>query len=125
MATAKNVANWFEIPVTDIRRAVKFYSAVLGVTPEIMDMGERKMAMFRGNKDEFGMGGALVQDQHWEPNLKGTTVYFSSDDVNGPLGKVEKAGGKVLVSKSSIGEYGFVAYFKDTEGNRVALHSMK
>ena len=42
-----------------------------------------------------------------------------------PLAQVEKAGGKIVMPKTSTGGNGFMALFKDTEGNRVALHSMK
>jgi predicted enzyme related to lactoylglutathione lyase len=41
------------------------------------------------------------------------------------LGRIEQAGGRTLVPKTSIGEHGFIAHFIDSEGNRVALHSMK
>jgi len=41
------------------------------------------------------------------------------------LGKVAVAGGIVLKPKFGIGEHGFIAYLKDTEGNKVALHSLK
>jgi len=53
-------------------------------------------------------------------------VYLNGgDDLDVPLGRVEKAGGKILLSKTSIGENGFIAHFTDTEGNKVSLHSMK
>jgi len=45
--------------------------------------------------------------------------------IDVPLGRIEKAGGKILLSKTSIGENGFIAHFTDTEGNKVSLHSMK
>jgi len=41
-----------------------------------------------------------------------------------PLSRVEAAGGTVLLDKMSICDYGFIAYFLDTEGNKVAIHSM-
>jgi hypothetical protein len=60
-----------------------------------------------------------------KPNAEGTLVYLNGgDDLNIPLNRVETAGGKVLMPKTSIGENGNMAIFMDTEGNRVAFHSM-
>ena len=39
------------------------------------------------------------------------------------VGRVEQAGGKVEQPKTSIGEHGFIALIRDTEGNVVGLHS--
>ena len=73
-----------------------------------------------------GVGGGIVKGEGFEPSDKGTVVYLNGgDDLSTPLAKVEAAGGKVLMPKTSIGENGFMAHFLDTEGNHVALHSMK
>ena len=56
---------------------------------------------------------------------KRQTVYLNGgDDLNIPLGRVEAAGGKIIMPKTDIQENGFIAQFIDTEGNRVAFHSM-
>ena len=123
MTQAKNAVNWFEIPVTDIERARKFYSTILEIQMELMTMGPCKMAMFPGGKDV--VHGALVQTEGYVPSDKGALIYLNANpDLAMALGKVEKAGGKMLKDKFSIGEHGFIAYFKDTEGNKVAFHSM-
>lgn len=54
-----------------------------------------------------------------------SVVYFSVEGIDSALAKVQANGGKTLVPKMPIGEWGFIAHFKDSEGNRVALHSMK
>lgn len=60
------------------------------------------------------------------PQKEGTLVYLNGgDDLAVPLEKIEKSGGKVLMPKTAIGENGFMAIFLDTEGNRVAFHSLK
>ena len=118
-----NTINWFEIPVTDIKRAASFYSAVMNVKLETMDWNNTKMAIFPGGQG--AVHGALVQAEGYVPSLQGTVVYLNGGkDLNEALGKVEKAGGKVLKPKFGIGEHGFIAFFKDTEGNKVAFHSM-
>ena len=123
----KNAINWFEIPVSNYERAKKFYSAVTGV--EIMDhhMAEKniKYGVFPYDMENKGTGGAIVQMEGMNPSMDGSTVYLNGgDDLSAPLSRVEAAGGKVIMQKTDIDENGFMAQFIDTEGNRIALHSM-
>lgn len=123
--TAKiNAVNWFEIPVKDIGRAKKFYEKVFGLelTPE--EMGQYKMTFFPWTEGAPGAAGTLIQGETYEPSHAGTVVYFSVEDIEEALRKVSANGGRTLLPKKSIGEYGFIAHFEDTEGNRLALHSM-
>ena len=60
------------------------------------------------------------------PSDQGTLVYLNGgDDLSPALGRVGPAGGEVLAEKFRIGEAGFIAYFRDPEGHKVALHSLK
>ena len=123
----KNAINWFEIPVNDYERAKKFYSEIMSV--EIMDhhMEEKNMkyGIFPYDMENGGIGGAIVQMEGMKPSMDGSTVYLNGgDDLNVSLSKVEAAGGKVFMPKTDIQENGFIAQFTDTDGNRVALHSM-
>lgn len=119
----KNFAVWFDIPVRDLDRAMKFYSKVLGVESQKMEGAPKKYAMF-----PFAPGtasGGLVEDKDMVTD-KGSLLYLNGgDDLSIPLKRVADAGGKVLQEKTSIGINGFMAIFKDTEGNRVALWSEK
>ena len=124
MTDGKNPVNWFEIPVNDMSRAVRFYEAVFGVSLAAMEMGPAQMAMFPMEQGGPNAGGALVKTEGYTPSEAGTVIYFSVDDIEGTLAKIASAGGATLVPKMSIGEHGFFAQFKDSEGNRVALHSM-
>jgi len=120
-----NAINWFEIPVTDFARAKKFYETILAA--EIMEMPfpNGKYGMLPSDMQN-GVGGGLAQGEGFEPSDKGTIVYLNGgEDLSLPLSRVEQAGGKIIVPKTSIGENGFMAHFIDTEGNRVAFHSMK
>jgi hypothetical protein len=75
---------------------------------------------------ENGIGGCLVEGQGYEPSNKGSLIYLNGgDDLSVPLSKVEKAGGKITLPKTSLGPNGFMAHFEDTEGNKVGLHSVK
>ncbi len=120
-----NVINWFEIPAKNFDKACEFYSAVLGAEIHKIDSPTGLKMGFLPNSNPDNVGGAIVQGEGYEPSAKGSIVYLNGgDDLSTPLSKVEKAGGRIMVPKTSIGENGFIAHFTDTEGNRVALHSM-
>ena len=123
----KNAINWFEIPVTNYERAKKFYNTILDVEISDFHMPEKNMkyGMFPYDVENMGVGGGLVEMAEMKPSMDGATVYLNGgDDLSVALSKVEAAGGQVFIPKTAIGENGFFAQFLDTEGNRVALHSM-
>lgn len=127
----KNVVGWFEIPVENMERAIKFYETVFDFKLSRNQMGPLDMAWFpwQENADAAGAGGSLVcHKDFYKPSENGTLVYFTSPsgDLQNELSKIENAGGKVFVQKTQISPtHGFMAVFHDTEGNRVALHSIK
>ena len=119
-----NTVVWFDIPVSDLARATQFYSQILGVEMQPMENGPTKMSFFPF--EPGSASGALVESSDNNPGTKGTLVYLNAgDDLSDPLGRVVDAGGKVLLDKTPIGEHGFIAHFLDSEGNKVALHSLK
>ena len=120
-----NPVNWFEIPVTDMARAKKFYNSVFDCTFQDMNTENMEYATIQGDMNTYGAAGALAKSEGMQPSKCGSVVYFSTPDLTGQLEKIKKAGGKVLVPKTSIGEHGYIAQFLDTEGNRVAMHSME
>lgn len=123
----KSPINWFEIPVVDFERAKRFYAAMLSC--EINDMPmpgtKTKYAMFPYELG-LGTGGVLVYGEEYKPSITGSLIYFNAgegDNISSVLSRVEKAGGKIVLPKTSIGQYGFIAHIIDSEGNKVALHS--
>ncbi len=121
----KSAINWFEIPVIDFDRAKKFYETILGVAIMEMPHPTLKYGMVPADMQNGGIGGGLVQGEGFEPSTKGTIVYLNGgDDLSLPLSRVESAGGTILLPKTNIGGNGFMAQFMDTEGNRIALHSI-
>ncbi|MCE3281299.1 MAG: bleomycin resistance protein [Chitinophagaceae bacterium] len=123
----KNAISWFEIPATDLDRATKFYEAIFGLQLIPMDMENIKMRMFP-IEDMTGVGGAVVDSGgfHKPSSTDGPLIYLNGNpDLQNVLGKVEAAGGKIVVPKMEISpEYGFMGVFVDTEGNRIGLHSI-
>lgn len=129
MEITHNVVGWFEIPVTDMERAMKFYEAVFECKLERHAMGPLDMAWFPNVKDGIGASGTLVYHKDfYKPSAEGVLIYFTafSGDVDTELARVEKAGGKILVPKKMISEdYGYMGLALDSEGNRIAFHTAK
>lgn len=125
----KNAVGWFEIPVKDMDRAMRFYETVFDVKLSRNLFGTFEMAWFPEAESQIGSAGSLVKsDKDYRPSADGVLIYFTahSGDLSNELGKVEKAGGRILLPKKQISEdYGFMALVFDTEGNRIALHSRK
>lgn len=129
MELKQNVVGWFEIPVSDMSRAVKFYESVFSLKLQIQKLGELEMAWFPWVESAVGAMGSLVYSPgNYKPSNDGVLVYFTafSGDVSNELAAVEKAGGKILKGKTLIADdIGYMALFQDTEGNRIAIHSRK
>jgi len=121
-----NTLNWFEIPAIDFDRAKTFYATVLDAQIHEDPNPNMQYAYLPSDPQKGGFGGAIACGENFVPAMTGTTVYLDGgDDLSIPLGRVESAGGTVILPKTVIGENrGFIALFIDTEGNRVGLHSI-
>lgn len=119
-----NLVNWVEIPAGNFKRAVTFYKTILGVDIHEADMFGTKMGFFP--RSEKGVSGAIVAGEGYTPSDEGTTVYLNGgDDLQKILDRITKTEGKIIVPKTQISpEMGYFAMFLDSEGNKMALHSM-
>lgn len=117
--------NWFELPAENFERAKAFYEKVLDIQMIIPFPGV-KYAMFPADMQNGEIGGGLVEEEGRNPSQTGALIYLNGgEDLSVPLSRVEDASGTILIPKTSIGPNGFMAQFTDTEGNRVAIHSMQ
>lgn len=125
----QNPVAWFEIYVDDMERARKFYEDMLQTElteltmPDAANDPEMRMLAFPMLAKGEGAAGALVKMTGFEAGGNSTMVYFGSEDCSIEEGRIEKAGGKVVQSKQSIGEFGFMVLATDTEGNMFGIHS--
>ena len=78
-----------------------------------------------GFLNRWGAGGALVKMEGYPSGGNSTIVYFSCEDCSIQEKRVVKSDGSIEKKKFSIGEYGFISFVVDTEGNMIGLHSMK
>ncbi len=127
MTANENALNWFEISVTDISRAKKFYESIFGIQMHQEEMMGMQMAYFPYEDMNGKVAGALVQSENHIPSMDGAKIYLNGNpDLDNALSKVEAAGGQIIMPKTFIAEnVGYMAFFIDSEGNNVALHSNK
>ncbi len=120
-----NMLNWFEISVSDMARAKKFYETVFNISMQEQEMMGMTMAFFPSENMNGKVSGALVQGPMHKPSADGAKIYFNGNpDLADALSRIEAAGGTVTMPKTKIGgDNGYMAFFTDTEGNGVAMHS--
>ena len=119
-----NTFVWVDIPVTNLDRAIAFYSAVTGQPVDKVGGPGFNFGLFKHEGNS--VGGCLIEPEEGvAPSLSGPLVYLdASGRLDAAVAAVEQAGGTVLKAKHSIAPNGFRAVIADSEGNRVALHSM-
>lgn len=123
----KNPIGWVEIPVTDLDRAEKFYNEYFGYEMARQPEKEGFETSWFPMDEGYGSGGMLIKGGVYKPSYEGPVVYFTAPDgsVEKALERAEEVGIKVIVPKTDIGEHGFFAWIEDSEGNRIAIHSME
>lgn len=118
-----NPVSYFEIPVLDMDRAIRFYVAVFGCAFERATIDGNDMAFFPHAEGGAGASGALAKGDSYLPGKSGARIYFSVSDIQATLARVIEAGGAVLFPETEAGSFGFVAEIEDLEGNCIALHA--
>lgn len=120
----RNFVGWFEIPVNDMERAVKFYNTIFNIKLTQMETGDLEMFSFPFVEGGYGAGGALVKHaDFYTPSIDGILLYFATDNIDKVLQSVLQVGGKVLQERKQITSNTYMGLFLDSEGNRIALHS--
>jgi len=113
---------WCDIPVLDLDRAIKFYSAILGAQVKKEQFPGMTIGILPHQDGE--VGGCLYTSNDEKPSEKGIMIYLNANGrLDDAIAAVALNGGKVIQPKQPIGPYGFRAILLDSEGNRVALHS--
>ncbi|HET6698650.1 MAG TPA: VOC family protein [Nocardioidaceae bacterium] len=113
----------FEVPFDDGDRARSFYAEAFGwdVTP----MPEMRYTMVstgpmgeQGPSEPGYIGGGMMERT---AEMPAPVITLAVDDIDEALQTVGKCGGSTVMEKMAVGEMGFAAYFKDTEGNVMGL----
>ena len=116
---------YFEIPVTDMDRAVGFYEALLDVRLERQTVDGYDMALFPFAEGRPGATGALAKGDVYRPSKEGAIVYFQVENIRATVAKAQAMGRPVLYPVKDIGAAGLVAEVEDSEGNRLALSQLQ
>lgn len=114
---------WFDMPVQNLERAMRFYSAVVGGTITKQESPGLVFAVLH-DPGNHAAGCLVPSAPDHQPSANGVLMYFNCQGrLDQALAAVEPNGGKILAPKHPIGPYGFRAVALDSEGNRIALHS--
>ena len=116
-----NPVVYFEIPVKNMERAIRFYSAVFHFDFEKEYIDNNEMALFPFTIEKSGISGALAKGEIYKPTKDGVVIYFITPSIKETLKQATSNGGKILYPITDNGT-GIVAEFEDTEGNRIALY---
>lgn len=119
-----NPVVYFEIPVVDMDRAIRFYTNVFNFTFDTTIIDNNAMALFPFTEKETGISGALAKGEIYQPTKNGVLIYFNTGNIDKTLTLAITNGAKILYPKTDNG-VGLVAEFEDTEGNRIALYQSK
>ena len=113
----------FEIPATDVLRAVDFYQAILNIQIEKMNMPGMEMGIFP--YEQQMVTGVIIKSEGYKPSADGVTIYLNGgNNLQIILDKVAENGGEIIVPKTPhADDNGFFALFLDTEGNKIGLNS--
>lgn len=119
----KSYLSIFEIPATDLTRAINFYQNILAISIEQMEFPGLAMGLFPYEGQL--VTGVIMQGEGYEPAANGITIYLNGgDNLQNALDRVEENGGKIIIPKTPhADEIGFFAIFLDSEGNKMGLHS--
>lgn len=120
-----NPVGWFDIHVSNLDRAKKFYETVFSIKLTDLPIEWGRQALFPFNHESPNISGALVEKKNMQPSESNTVIYFETDDCVTAESWIVQAGGKIVQPKMHIGEFGYVSIFIDTEGNTIGLHSGK
>lgn len=127
MSVNTHSLNWFEIPVTDSPRAKNFYESIFDVEMSSGDIMGLEMTFFPYDMSgQSGkVSGALVKSEMHTPGMDGAIIYLNANpSIQAVVDRIEPSGGKVLMPRTLIDEnIGYMAFFVDSEGNRMALHA--
>ena len=117
-----NQSVWCDIPVLDLDRAMRFYSAVLGQDLKKQEFPGMTIGVLLHNDGE--VGACLFTNPDEKPSDKDSMIYLNANGrLDEALSAVTPNGGKIVPPKHPIGPFGFRAVVVDSEGNCIALYS--
>lgn len=105
----------FEVSAEDPDRAVAFYKEALGWDAQKWEGPQDYWLLTTGAEDAPGINGGL--NPRTAESLPGATNTIDVASVDDAIARVTAAGGAVVLPKMAVPGVGWLAYFRDTEGN--------
>jgi predicted enzyme related to lactoylglutathione lyase len=107
---------YLEIPANRAEDSARFYSDIFGWT--VRERGDGNLAF----DDTGGVSGTWVKEADRTPDER-TRTYIMVDSITESLGRIQKAGGRVVTPRTDIGpSMGAFAAFTDPVGNEFGLY---
>jgi predicted enzyme related to lactoylglutathione lyase len=118
---------WFELPVNDLDRATSFYESVFA-TKLSADDRFPGLAVFPRRSETASTGALAVthgDQMEGRPSTDGPIIYLNCDgELDAVLKRAKAAGAELLQEVAQLpGDMGWIAQFRDLDGNRVGLHA--
>ena len=121
-----NAIVWVDIPVKVLSRAMRFYSAVLELSFKKEEFPTLSIALAPQGKGEIGVCLFPYSEEEHQPSMHGPLIYLNCEGrLTEALEDVDRLGGRIIKGRHSIGGMGWRAIVVDSEGNRIALHSIE
>jgi predicted enzyme related to lactoylglutathione lyase len=108
----------FELPADDLQRVAAFYKEVFGWSVEQLPFDSAVIDTDGKPVDPDNSAGVFSKRNDF---VKAPVLIISVDDIDAAIKKVAPAGGEMLTEKEQVGDFGYSAYAKDTEGTVFCL----
>jgi len=110
-----NRVYYFEMPVEDMERAIGFYETVFGWNISKHDRsGGPYFSVTTGPEEQPGINGSFfIKEEGWS-NLSNV---INVEDIDRAIEMIKEMGGEIAFAKCAINGVGYLAYFKDPNGN--------
>jgi uncharacterized protein len=110
-----NRVSYFEMPVEEFDRAIKFYESIFKwkITKTERPHGSY-YSVKTGDDSKRGINGSFFKKEEGWTSISNVITVNDIDDI---ITKITELGGEIVLPKMVINGEGYLAYFKDTEGN--------
>lgn len=113
----------FDLPAEDLKRAASFYGKLFGWKFERMPGPIDYYGIVTyDEKGRPSLGGGMGKRNEWDT---GITNYVGVTSIEDTLKGLTELGGKVVLPRTEVGEFGYLALCLDTEGNKFGLWENK
>jgi hypothetical protein len=117
---------WIEIPVTDMDKAIAFYTKVFGYDLKVDNSGPNPMAVFAPADIASGVGGHIYPGKPAAKGTGSTSHMIVPDTLDAAKARVIEAGGTIELDGYVVEmPFGDFCYATDPDGNSIGLFEPK